>query len=51
MLSNVCREMPGELERIMCWFRDYKARTHPCTILNRPRYPLFIFQTANVKHA
>lgn len=22
-----CRELPGELERIMCWFRDYKVRT------------------------
>ena len=23
---GVRREMPGELEHIMCWFRDYKAR-------------------------
>ena len=24
-LANVrCRELPGELERIMVWFRDYK---------------------------
>ena len=20
----ICREMPGELERVMVWFRDYK---------------------------
>ena len=24
-VDDVEREMPGELERIMCWFRDYKV--------------------------
>ena len=24
LTSVKCREMPGELERIMVWFRDYK---------------------------
>lgn len=23
-VCNGCREMPGELERVMVWFRDYK---------------------------
>ena len=33
-VDDVEREMPGELERIMCWFRDYKVtRANACATL------------------